>query len=164
MSSTRAFFQPVQQLFSRGPGFFLLQSAQAVFRLAIDILLLTRQGAETGVAQQNPGLLGQMLAQLVDRPDRKSIAQVARIGGEGAIHFGQVVGSAFAGRPLLARLANPSSPSARYRRCQFQMVLGATASMAATSSGLCPRCSKRIAVARWRTSGNLATQLAWDSV
>ena len=56
-------------------------------------------------------------------------------------------------RPDLGRSASPAIPSLRQRRCQVQMVLAVIATISATASGLCPRCSNRMAIARWHTSG-----------
>ncbi len=46
-----------------------------MFGLAVDIAMLAQQSAHAGVAQQDARLLRKVVAQLVDRPHRKSIAQ-----------------------------------------------------------------------------------------
>jgi hypothetical protein len=68
--------------------------------------------------------------------------------------------SAFSGRPLLGRLANPSTPSLRQRSYQPYTVGLLIACILAISSGLYPKCKRRMIVHLCRTSGRLSRRMA----
>jgi hypothetical protein len=75
VSSSQDFFQPLQQFLGRRFGLFVLQLAQIMLGLSIDIVVLTQEGTHTRVAQQDAGLFLEMMPQFVDCPDRKAVAQ-----------------------------------------------------------------------------------------
>jgi len=159
MGLSGMFFQPIQHLrsgFLRGT---VLRVTQVMFRCFPHVSLPGHQGAKARVTQQDAGLFCQVQPQAVERPDREGQPNRVRVEFKHPRQFVTVGGIGF----LRASAAQPRHP------ILTPAFVPSIDRVARHHDGLrhlfggCPKCSRRMALARWRTSGSGAWLIASSS-